>query len=170
MEKNKRNNYHQRVEILGESVRFEKNGMRLYKLFSEIFPEDSIFWKCLSDEESYHAELFDSLWRHAEMNALPDPMLHGNIAKLRRTNALIERLIDKFIVKPPSRETAFIMALALETSGSARIFQEIVSSETDNKLINSFTEKVGFCRDHTRRIRTWMSTNNIEVTGEVNLF
>ena len=169
MKKDKKNNYRQRIEIIEESVIFEKNGMNLYRLFSELFHEDSIFWKCLSDEKSYHAELFNSLRQPNEMNALPTEMLHENIVKLRRSNVLVEKLVEKFTAKSPSRQTAFIMALALETSGSARIFQEVVSSETNNKLINSFTEKAGFRRDHLRRIRTWMSTNNIEVNGEVSL-
>ena len=34
MKKNKGNNYRQRMEIIEESVRFEKNGMDLYRLFS----------------------------------------------------------------------------------------------------------------------------------------
>lgn len=152
-------------EILEESVRFEKNAMTLYQLFSEIFPEDRKFWKCLSGEEQYHMELVESMRQPLNADALPREMLHGNLIKLIHSNELVERLIEKFAKEHPSRQDAFNCALAFETSGSEIVFQRLMRKDSTNKIVKTFKEMAGFCKDHVRRIITWMKTNNIPIPG-----
>ena len=152
-------------EILDESVRFEKNAMTLYQLFSEIFPDDSKFFKCLSGEEQYHAELVESMRQPLNADALPGEMLYRNLEKLRYSNELVERLIEKFAKEHPSRQEAFNCALALETSGSELVFQSMMQKDSANKIMKTFKEMAGFCKDHVRRIITWMKTNDIKISG-----
>ncbi len=150
-------------ELLDQSIALEYNALRLYMLFAELYPEDRVFWKRISQEEMFHAELLEGLRPPLKANALPDDMLSDNLAELKESNTDISEAIEIFAKDKPNREDAFNYALALETTGSELIFQKIVTRSSDKKIEKAFKSLAGFCKDHAKRIRTWMRTNKLLV-------
>ncbi len=150
------------LEVLDESIVLEYNAMKLYILYSELFPVDRQFWSCISKEEMFHAELLEGLRSLIKANVLPEDMLYNEITDLKEANANIANAIETFSKDAPTRREAFDYALILETTGSEMIFQKIIMQSTQNNLINTFKDLAGFCKDHARRISTWMRTNNIK--------
>ena len=107
-------------QLIDESIKLELNVAELYKIFDEAFPEDADFWSKLHMEEENHAALIRGVAETYDLSVeFSADMLFPSIQDLKNANSKIVSLIVEYRSNPPSRETAFNVALELEQSSGA---------------------------------------------------
>ena len=117
--------------LLDEAIRHELNVSRLYFEFCQAFAEDSDFWWKLSVEEQGHAGLLrvGKTLFGAEFGR---EMLPARAEELAESNRKLEEILEQIEHQPPSREDAFRIALEIETSTDALIYEHALQPEEDS--------------------------------------
>lgn len=139
-------------ELLEESIRVELNAGKLYRLYSEIFPEDKDFWMRISMEEMNHASLLKSARQFLKLGKLPEKSVHPDIETLKGMNALITSRMDEFRSKKPGMLEAYAFAQELESSAAEEHFQAIMSGQEEDRVLEIFRKLAGADLDHAGRI------------------
>jgi CheY-like chemotaxis protein len=144
-------------QFIDEAIQLELNAAEIYSIFSEAIPEDANFWATLAWEEKNHAAALktgkDVL---VPMEQFPGEILPNVIQTLFDTNLWLNSLKEKFAETKPDRETAFAIAIKIESSAGEQHFQRVMESPTDSNVIRIFQE---LCEDdihHLSRIREYM--------------
>jgi CheY-like chemotaxis protein len=144
-------------QFIDEAIQLELNAAEIYLIFSEAIPEDANFWATLAWEEKNHAAALktgkDVL---VPMEQFPGEILPNVIQTLFDTNLWLNSLKEKFSETKPDRETAFAIAIKIESSAGEQHFQRVMESPTDSNVIRIFQE---LCEDdihHLSRIREYM--------------
>jgi CheY-like chemotaxis protein len=144
-------------QFIDEAIQLELNAAKIYLIFSEAIPEDANFWATLAWEEKNHAAALktgkDVL---VPMDQFPGEILPNVIQTLFDTNLWLNSLKEKFSETKPDRETAFAIAIKIESSAGEQHFQRVMESPTDSNVIRIFQE---LCEDdihHLSRIREYM--------------
>lgn len=152
--------------IVEESIRIELQVADLYLLFYEGFPKDAGFWWQIALEEKNHAALIRSLFDISEqLEDFPEDMFSSSMVELRETNAMLSSMIEEFKRKLPDRETALNSALSIEESAGELHYQGFMEGEDLSSLqINGIFRQLNKeDKDHSLRIRAYMSENSIPV-------
>jgi len=150
--------------LFDESIQLESNVADLYVIFQDAFPEDADFWKTLIIEERNHADLLKSGKEHfAPVDTFPVDMLSTALEELKDANTALFRLMSQYQENPPSRETAFNMALRIEQSAGEIHFQKFMQKKADSHYADLFQRINGYYIDHEKRIRLYMKNHAIKV-------
>ena len=149
------------INLAQEAMRLEYNVSKLYMIFRDAHPEDEDFWWQLVIEEGNHAALIKS-GRDYFMPAvsLPEEMF-PSMEELQEANKGLELLLEKYAASPPSRETAFNVALKTEMSAGEIHFQRTMTKSADSKVLAMFQKLNQDDKDHAKRIRAYMKENQI---------
>jgi len=145
---------------LDKSIEIELNIAELYKIFFMNFQEDYEFWWNLYIEEINHASLLKSGKDFLKVNKFPKDLLLDNIDDLSYTNNKILSYIDYF-KENQNRETAFKIALDVESSAAELHFENFMKQNSDNIIINIFKKLNGFDINHYNRIKKYIEDKNI---------
>lgn len=151
------------VKLAEEAIRLEYNVSRLYMIFRDAHPEDAQFWWQLVIEEGNHAALIKSgLEYFMPLGIFPEGML-PEMADLQEANAELESLLEQYEASPPSRETAFNIALKTEMSAGEIHFQRTMTKEADSKVLKMFQKLNEDDKDHAKRIRDYMKEKQLTI-------
>ncbi len=154
-------------QLIDESIKLELNVADIYTIFFNTFPADSKFWQQLDLEEREHADLIKSgksifLLPHQ----FPSELLAPSVQMLCETNNKLISLFKKYNGKPPSRESAFNIALDIEKSPGELQFQQAMEKSPTSSVIEVLQVLNKNCKDHADRILAYMNDKGIEYTGE----
>ena len=153
------------IQLANEAMRLEYNVSKLYMIFRDSHPEDAEFWWKLVIEESNHAALIKSgLDYFMPEGYFPDEIF-PSMDELQKTNRELVSLLEKYINHPPSRETAFNLALKIEMSAAEIHFQNTMTKSTDSEVLKLFQTLNQDDKDHAKRIRVYMKEKGIEESG-----
>jgi hypothetical protein len=151
-------------QLIDESIRLEQNIADIYMVFYNTFPEDSDFWWQMTLEENSHANLIKS-GRDTFLDQFPSKLLAPSLQKLCNTNKKLISLLKEYKEKPPSRETAFNIAMNIEQSTGELHFQLAMEKSFTSSIMKIFQELNKDYKDHINRIRAYMSDKGIEIRG-----
>ena len=151
-------------EIIYESIKLELNIATLYTVFQKAFPDDSAFWSKLAFEEENHA----SLIKDGRYTFLSEPesafnLLAPDVMMLKKVNAKLAGLLEKYNKTAPSRETTFNVALYLEESAGEIHYQRAMEWSEAPTMVKMFQLLNTDDKDHADRIRTYMSGKGIKI-------
>ncbi len=150
-------------QLIDESIKLELNVAEIYMFFYNTFPEDSDFWREMALEEEGHANLIKS-GRDTFLDQFPSKLLAPSVQTLCNTNKKLISLLKEYKEKPPSRGTAFNIALNIEQSTGELHFQLAMEKSFTSSIMKIFQELNNDYKDHANRIRTYMSDKGIENT------
>jgi hypothetical protein len=148
--------------IIFESIKLELNVSTLYTVFEKAFPDDSAFWAKLALEEQNHAALIKD-GRHT---LLSEPefaldLLAPKVKMLEEVNGKLSALLEEYSKTPPSRETAFNVALNLEESAGEVHFQRAMERPDASMILKMFQILNTDDKNHADRIRAYMTEEGI---------
>jgi hypothetical protein len=149
-------------QLIDESIRLELNIADIYMVFYNTFPEDSDFWWKITSEEKGHANLIKS-GRDTFLDQFPPKLLDPSLQTLSNTSKKLISLLKEYKAKPPSRETAFNIALNIEQSTGELHFQLAMEKSFTSSIMKTFQELNNDCKDHASRISAYMSDKGIEI-------
>jgi hypothetical protein len=154
-------------QLIDESITLELNVADVYKIFLNTFPEDYELWSRLVREEEKHADLIQSMKSTFLVpHQVPSDLLVSSVEMLKKTNKRLATIIKKYGRKPPLRESAFKIALDIERSAGEFNFQLAAEKLPDSGIMKIFQELNRDCRNHTKKIITYMHNKGIKL--EVN--
>jgi len=154
-------------QLIDEFIKLELNVADVYKVFLNTFPEDSELWLRLIQEEEKHADLIQSMRSTFLLpRQFPSDLLASSRQMLAKTNNRLVSILKKYRKKPPLRESAFKVALDIERSAGEFNFQLATEKLPDSGIMKIFQELNRDCRNHTKKINTYMHNNGIRL--EVN--
>ena len=152
------------LQLIDESIKLELNVADIYMIFYNTFPEDSEFWWNLILEEKNHADLIRSGKSTFLLpRQFPSELLVSSVQMLYKTNNGLVSLLKKYNKKPPSRESAFNIALDIEKSAGEIHFQLAMEKSPTSSIMKIIQELNKDYKDHINRIRTYMSDKGIEI-------
>jgi len=146
--------------LLDEAIRHETIVSMLYFEFFQAFPEDADFWWALSVEENGHAGLLEAGRKvfGAEYGEEIQPASVENIAD---ANQKLEKILQQMKQRALSREAAFRLALEIETTTDAMIFENALQPPPAGD-VPTISERIR--RDdlrHAAKIRSYMKEHGI---------
>ncbi|MCP4253521.1 MAG: hypothetical protein GY775_08935 [Candidatus Scalindua sp.] len=154
-------------QLIDVFIKLELNVADVYKIFYNTFPEDSELWLRLVLEEEKHADLIQSMKGTFLLpRQFPSELLAPSMEMLGKTNNRLISMLKKYSKKPPLRESAFKIALDIERSAGEFNFQLAAEKSPDSGVMKIFQELNKDCRNHTKKIITYMRNKGIEL--EVN--
>ena len=155
-------------DLLGlaqESIDIEYNASKLYTIFRDTFPEDADFWWQLVIEENNHAGLIRcGIDQFMSEGLFPEEILTDAIPDLVEANKKITSLIEDYQKDPPSRKTAFNVALKMEMSAGVIHFQQAMEQPALSKVMEIFQELNQNDKNHIARIKAYMKEKGIGIT------
>ena len=154
------------AQLIDESIKLELNVSKIYRFFCNTFPEDSAFWRKLVLEEKNHADLIRSgKDRFLLPSQFPSKLLVSSVQTLCKTNNKLISLLKKYNEKPPSRESAFNIALNIEKSAGELQFQLAMEKSPTSSIMEVLQILNKGCKDHANRILAYMKDKGIEKQG-----
>lgn len=154
---------------LEESVAYEERLAELYRLFAKRHPRDEAFWSELAVEEEHHAAILRSLGVWVAIGADVAHVVAPSLPKLKKSNAVLSRVLERARKEPVTRSDAFNIALNLERTASEAHFQKTMVGKAggNDKLAGAMRRLCAFDKDHLKRIRAMMKTAGIKIADEV---
>src|SRR5574341_119299 len=126
--------------ILDETIQMKLHVADLYLSFSHDFSEDKVFWSHLAAEEGSHAALLRSEKLEAlDEGHFPAKMLTTNLDALIKVNKEIKALVKEHKQKPPSRASAFEIAIKVEESTGEIDFSCFIEQDADSPALKLFS-------------------------------
>ena len=154
-------------QLIDESIKLELNVSKIYMFFCNTFPEDSAFWRKLALEEENHADLIKSgKGTFLLPGQFPSELLVSSVQTLCETNNKLVSLLKEYNEKPPSRESAFNIALNIEKSAGELHFQLAIETSPTSSIMEILQVLNKDCKNHANRILAYMSDKGIENTGD----
>lgn len=150
--------------LLDESIKLELNVADLYMIFHKTFAEDADFWWQLMLEEKNHGALIRSGKEYyAPIGSFPVDLLSTTLQELKKTNTDIVAIIEQYRASPPSRETAFNVALKIEGAAGEIHFQKFMEKEPESNIAGIFQQLNRDDKDHETRLRSYMEDHTIQI-------
>jgi len=148
-------------QFIDEAIQLELNAAEIYSIFSETIPEDANFWAILAWEEKNHASVMKTGKEVLiPMDKFPMEILPNVIQTIVDTNRWLNSLKEKFAEIKPDRETAFAIAIKIESSAGEQHFQRVMENPSDSNMVKILQE---LCEDdinHLSRIREYMTSGS----------
>ncbi|MFQ5416902.1 MAG: hypothetical protein ACE5FL_07630 [Myxococcota bacterium] len=146
--------------LLDEAIRHEFTVSMLYFAFFQEFPDDGDLWWKLSVEESGHAGLLEA-GRELFGSEFGEEILPARVDILVEANEKLDKLLEQMDRQPPSREAACRIALEIETTTDAMIFEHALrpAGDADGPKISDRIRRDD--QRHAERIRTYMKDQGI---------
>ncbi len=152
------------IQLAEEAMKVELNVSELYMIFYLEFQDDSDFWWSLVIEEKDHAALIRSgLDYLIPIGRFPEEIIGPVLSELVETNNKLSPMIAEYRETPPSRTTAFNVALQIETSAGEIHFQRAMSKSPESHIMEIFQQLNKHDKDHIKRLRAYMNEKGISV-------
>ena len=148
-------------QFIDEAIQLELNAAEIYYIFAAAIPEDANFWATLAWEEKNHASVLKTGKEVLiPMDKFPLEILPNVIQTIVDTNLWLNSLKEKFAEIKPDRETAFAIAIKIESSAGEQHFQRVMENPSDSNMVKILQE---LCEDdinHLSRIREYMTSGS----------
>jgi hypothetical protein len=155
-------------QILDETIQLESNVSDLYLSFSHAFSEDSVFWSQLAVEEKNHAALLRTgKLESVDKEGFPAKALTSNLDALVKVNKELKAFLKKHKRKPPTRSSAFEIAIRVEESTGEIDFSCFMAQHADPLALKLFSRVNSEDRDHALRLRNYMREKGIAIPGTI---
>ncbi|MFH1999427.1 MAG: hypothetical protein ABIK28_07085 [Planctomycetota bacterium] len=141
-------------EVLRLSVELELGMARLYRLFSERFPDDADFWWKLSREEIHHASLLRTGEKYIHID-YPTEILCHDVEVLKGLHAKIEHYCIQLEEGEITREDAMDLAIEFEGGAGEMHYQVAMTLLSSNELLHIFRELNAQDLNHIKRVREY---------------
>jgi hypothetical protein len=148
------------AQLIDELIRLELNMADLYRVFSVLFRKDTEFWRELHEEEKRHALLLKN--GRDILYEFPGELLPSTLQEVLNTNTILISLIKKYNGKPPSRVSAFKVALSFEESVGEVHYQRAMDNLPTSITLEIFQKLNNNDKDHAARISSYMSKHGIQ--------
>ena len=150
------------LQLANEAIQIEHHISELYMIFYSAFPEDSELWWKLAIEEKNHASLLRSgINDFMPKGLFPMEMIGPSLQDMQEINKKLVSWIDQYQNDPPSRETAFQVALEVENSAGEVHFQEAMEQPPRCQMMKLFQQLNQDDKDHAKRIQAYMEEKGI---------
>jgi hypothetical protein len=151
-----------KLSILDVSIELELRVGDLYSLFGDLFPDDKNFWWDLALEERGHAAIIRSGKEHfLPLGKFSYDMLADDFEEIKAIVKKLVGLIEKYKEQPPSREEAFNLAFAFETSAGEAHYQAFMRKDAESDVDLIFQKLNREDKDHALRINVYMKGHDI---------
>jgi len=148
-------------QLISEAIQLERNVGKLYLLFHNLLPEDSVFWWELALEEENHAALLKTAERmDASQLEIPSGIMPSAVADLKEANQAILKAMEDF-KKQPDRTTAFQLAHKIELSAGESHYNNFMANAPGSRITEILRKLNRDDLDHARRIREYMAAHHI---------
>lgn len=142
-------------EIVTEAAKFELEVYNLYKRFESAFPEDSGFWKEISDEEKEHAAILRrSLSFEDEKKETLNIVSSVDLESFRSVWHRLDNYKQDF-EKNPTSETAYKISLKIESNIVELGYEKFMTSMPESNLKKVFQLMNGESKNHIERIKQY---------------
>ena len=145
------------IDYLTALIELEENVAELYMLFYSLIKEEYEFWWILANEEMNHAALLKTCIEFAKLNKLPH-ITTDNLEDVKKLNKQFDGIMEDF-KKNPNRQSAFEIALEIESSAGESHYQEFMNTKSDNKVVQILQQLNKEDDNHYNRIKTYYSEN-----------
>lgn len=154
-------------QLIDGSIKLELNVAKIYMFFCDTFPEDSDFWRKLVSEEEEHAYLIKiAKGTFLSPHQFPSEFLVSSVQMLCETNNMLISLLKEYNEKPPSRESAFNIALGIEKSAGEHHYQRAMEKSTTSSTMETLQILNKGCKNHANRISAYMSDKGIKIRDD----
>ncbi len=140
-------------DLLEAAVKIEERVSLLYFLYHTIFKDDSDFWYGLMVEEKDHAAVLKFAQLLLSDEEFPGEVLYNNIQELENIVETIDKKIELFESNTPGKAEAYGFAVEIESSGFEKYYNDLMKSETDDRVIDIMQKINNSETDHAERIR-----------------
>ncbi len=148
-------------QLIKEAIQLELNVAKLYLLFHQLLPEDSVFWWELVIEEENHAALLKTVEQmEATRVEIPEGILPPGLEELQESNQMILKAMEDFEGQP-DRTLAFKLAHEIELSAGESHYDNFMRNAPKSRITEVFRKLNGDDVDHARRIRDYMDKHQI---------
>ncbi len=151
-------------EILDESVDLEFTISLLYFLFSQTFPQASLFWGRLWIEEQDHANLLKDCCEKLDRSDVDtSEIVWPELEKVRAIDHRIRELIVQYEEDPPPLSEAFSTALQIEQAAEEYQIRVSENAADDSSEAAEIVRKLNSDeKNHARRINEYMEISGME--------
>lgn len=152
--------------ILDESVDLEYTISLLYFLFSQTFPQTSLFWGRLWIEEQDHANLLKTCCDMIDKNDVDTrDIVWPDLEKVKSIDQRIRELIVQYEKKPPPLQEALSTALQIEQAAEEyqiRVTEESPLPQDHSEALEIVRKLNSDERNHAQRIGEYMEISGLE--------
>lgn len=130
----------------------------IYENLSKLFPESSELWDSLMKDEEKHAEVLMQGYALESRGMMPEELVYPSLAAIKEAvlsaKAMREKLGKGEI---SSLDEALEMSLSLEESGIEGYLTDVLSKETDSRVIAYFRDIVEAEKSHVQKLKEAIS-------------
>jgi rubrerythrin len=140
-------------ERIEACIAVENTSAEIYNALSNKFPKAKIFFRELSKDEESHATLLIVGKAYHRIGKLPEHVVPSSLPDIFVTLDLAEKIKQKIDSDEISLKEALEMALLLENSTAESYLQEIMSIQTDDKVIANLKKMLIDEISHSEKIK-----------------
>jgi hypothetical protein len=147
------------LKVLELLVMNEKLVSKLYTIYSEMFPEESAFWKQKVREENTHAELLQSLWSLLREGGCYFDQNRFRIEPIQLSVDYLKKTIEE--ARTHSLLNALSVAKSIENGLIEQNFFKFVAGDSP-ELSNILSDIEGDTRRHREEIGRLLDKYNLK--------
>lgn len=159
--KNEGNMSDKQEKMLALASEIEKVIAEIYRVFSECFEDDRVFWWSLCIEEMNHAASLNTAKRFISVDEdLKEDLFEADEKTLIELKERYTRLLKDISEKSCERIDAFNIALDLENGDVESKFQEFMSKMNPTSQVTKILQKLSEDDiDHVNKIKKYLQEN-----------
>jgi rubrerythrin len=143
-------------ERLYACIEVEKTVSEIYRRFAELFPTEKAFWEQLALEEENHVAILMVGRIYHRKGELPDYVVPPSLPLVGAAFHDVKKMKDKAMEGTITLEEASRMALEAEENIVESYFQEVMTKETDSKVLSSLKRLMHDTELHVKKISQFM--------------
>lgn len=133
----------------------------IYHAFSKLFPEVREFWYDLALSEENHTNILLAAAGLNRAGILKEYIVPSSLPYVRETLGLVSDSKKKVETGTLSMKGAFEMALKIENSTGEIYFQEVITQQTDSKVIMELRKMMTDEELHNVKIKRFMKSRGL---------
>jgi len=144
--------------VMKACIELEQGVASLYRHYSELFPEDRVFWSQLHVEEKKHATILRlALDSFSRRNVMPSDFVPKSLEGLREAGSRISELKEACRKQPPDRRQALQLAYELERAIGEEHYNRFMDKRPESNIESVFQQLNRNDKDHAQRIADYLN-------------
>jgi len=145
-------------DVMKACIELEQSVASLYRHYSELFPEDRVFWSQLHVEEKNHASILRmALDSFSRRQVLPNGMLPESMEGIHDARERILKLKAANKTNPPDRRQALQTAYELERAIGEEHYNRFMEKRAESNIESVFQQLNRNDKDHAQRIADYLA-------------
>jgi bacterioferritin (cytochrome b1) len=142
-------------ERLKACIAVESNVAEIYHTFRKMFPEARDFWHQLAMEEENHAAILAVGEGFHRVGKLPDYFVPDSLPLINQSLTFIKEVQRRIEEEDISLKEALELSLQLERTMEESYLYEIITKETDSKMISKLQKLAVDTGSHIKQIEDY---------------